>query len=268
MMIYGEKKPKICVLISCMHQSKDIIERTHIQTNVVVINQCDDNSVEEWTFVNYLGELCRAKFISTKERGLSKSRNMAICNAEGDICLICDDDEELVPGYEQLIVKAYESRKNADVITFMFTRKDKTYPGISLKHNLKTLLKTSSVEITFLTRSILDKHIRFDEKMGSGSGNGAGEENMFLMDCKRNGLIMYYFPWTIGKLLSTNSLWFHGYTNTYFENFGWSSRRILGPLLSIGYLFYWITTHRKLYINEMSVFKAAISSFNGWRSKR
>ena len=75
------------ILISCMHQKDaSIIERTGVQSDVVVINQCDHNSIEEFDFINRKGEKCHAKFICTTERGLSRSSNMAIRYAEGDIC--------------------------------------------------------------------------------------------------------------------------------------------------------------------------------------
>ena len=65
------------VLISCMHQ-KDagIIRRSNIQSDVVVINQCNENRREDFTFRNRKGEECKAIVIYTTERGLSRSRNM------------------------------------------------------------------------------------------------------------------------------------------------------------------------------------------------
>lgn len=268
MMGHKEENLIVCALISCMHQEKSIIERTHIQTNVIVVNQCDEESIEEWDFVNVEGKICHAKFISTKERGLSRSRNMAIRNAIGDICLICDDDEELTAGYESIILEAYGSHPEAEVMTFAFNREDKSYSEIPTKHNVKSLLRTSSVEITFRRDVVMEKGIIFDVKMGSGSGNGAGEENMFLMACKRKGLKMFYSPYKIGRLLSTESLWFDGFSSHYFENFGWASRRILGSITSLGYLVYWLIAHRRLYNKDITILNAVKSILKGWRSKR
>ena len=258
----------VCVLISCMNQDKSIIERTHVQSNVVVVNQCNKDDLEEWFFKNAKGQKCHAKFISTKECGLSRSRNMAIRNAIGDICLISDDDEELMEGYEDIINDAYSRQPNADLISFAFDRGDKSFSSVPAKHNLRTLLKTSSVEITFRKEEIVTKEIWFDEKMGSGTGNGCGEENMFLMTCKRKGLQMYYNPQVVGKLLSTESMWFKGFTSQYFENFGWASRRIMGGLTSLMYLVYWIPAHRDLYSRDITSWNATISYLRGWGSKR
>lgn len=262
------KKLSVCVLISCMNQKESIIKRTHVQTDVVVVNQCDDEDFTEWNFVNDKGQTCHAKFISTKERGLSRSRNMAIRNACGDICLLCDDDEELEERYEDIICDAYSAQPNADLISFAFDRNDKNYSSLPGKHKLRSLFRTSSVEITFRRAVIVKEEIGFDEKMGSGTGNGAGEENMFLMTCKRKGLHMYYNPHIIGRLHSNDSMWFKGFNATYFENFGWASRRIMGHITSLVYLAYWIPTHKKLYSGDISPMAAIKSYLKGWKSKR
>lgn len=113
------------ILISCMHQADtSIIERSNVQSDVVVVNQCDHDSVEEFDFVNKKGKTCHAKFICTTERGLSKSRNMAIRNAWGDVCQICDDDEWLADNGEEVILRAYAENPDAALIAFSLIRKD------------------------------------------------------------------------------------------------------------------------------------------------
>lgn len=257
------------LLISCMYQKDtSIVQRTNVQSDVIIVNQCDKDSIEEFDFINKKGLSCHGKFICTTERGLSKSRNMAIRNSWGDVCLICDDDEYLEDDCEEIIVKAYNETPNADIISFAFDREDKCFSSIPAKHNFRSLLKTSSVEISFRREAILEKRIWFDEKMGSGSGNGAGEENMFLMVCRRGGLKMFYNPAIIGKLLSAESQWFRGYIPKYFEDFSWSNRRILGPILSVLYLGYWLVSHRDLFVKDVSFIMAIKSCIKGWTSKR
>ena len=112
----------VCALISCMYQDKSIVSRTKVQTNAVVVNQCDEENVSEYDFTNSYGKTCHVKFISTRERGLSRSRNMAIRNCDDDICIICDDDEELCEGYENLILEGYQYYPSAAVVTFKLNR--------------------------------------------------------------------------------------------------------------------------------------------------
>lgn len=260
----------LILLISCMHEKDtDIIKRSNAQTDVVVINQCDRDSVEEFDFVNKIGKTCHAKFINTTERGLSRSRNMAIDNAWGDICLISDDDERFEDDYEEKILSAYESNPNADFISFACVREGHTYPSDWMKMDIKRILKTSSIQVSFRREAILKNNIRFDVKMGSGTGNGGGEENKFMMDCKRKGLNMLYCPSVITTLLSTNSLWCNGYDEKYFRNRGWASRRIMGKFM--GYLFMWynIYAHRKEFAsNDYSLFRVVNCFHKGFFEKR
>lgn len=259
---------KIEVLISCMNQvDHSIIDRTNVQTDCIVINQTDVESFEEFYFFNKKGDKCRVKFVSTIERGLSRSRNMALNYAEGDICLLCDDDESLVDDYEKRVLDAYSQFPDAGIISFKINRR-KSYPKSICKMNIIRILRTSSVEISINMSINRNLKIRFDELMGAGTGNGAGEENKFLMDCYKKNIPMYYIPVCIASLLDSSSSWFQGYDEKFFKNHGWASRRILGNKLSLVYIFYFIISHYNLYKNDMSLIKALISEVNGWLRRR
>lgn len=242
------------ILISCMHQDKNIIERSNVQSDVVVINQCNENKREEFTFTNKNGRECKALFISTTERGLSRSRNMALRNAWGDICLICDDDETLYDDCEGKILGAYETHPQADVITFALNRADsgKQYPKKEGVLGFRQILRTSSQQISF-KRKLLFKQgeknpcVVFDELMGSGTGNGGGEENKFLLDCKKLGLKLRYIPNIIATVNPGESQWFNGYDEKQLINVGWTSRRMLGILLGSVYAIYFWIRHRYKY---------------------
>lgn len=260
------------LLISCMHQKDHgIIERSNVQSDVVVVNQCDQDSIEEFDFTNKKGRTCHAMFINTTERGLSKSRNMALRNAWGDICLICDDDEVLDDDCEVRILNAYLENPSAGLIAFALIRKDngKKYPQEKGKLGFRQILKTSSLQITFSREQILKHGILFDEKMGSGTGNGGGEENMFMFTIKKNKIAMFYYPDIIATINPSPSQWFKGYTNRYFENLGWTDRRLFGPALGLVYLVYWPIFRRRVYSKDgISVYQALKSSMKGFLSKR
>lgn len=262
---------KLNVLISCMYENDtSIIERSNIQTDAIVVNQCDKDFVEEFDFLNKSGEKCHVKFINTTERGLSRSRNKAIENSWGDICVICDNDEYFNDNYARIIEDAYIKYPNSAIITFQFRYHNgtKPFPKDAKVMSLKDILKTSSQQITFHRNTIINNSILFDEKMGSGTGNGGGEEIKFQNDIRRKGLICMYSPSEIVTLTPSESLWFKGYTKSYFENFGWSTRRAIGALLGALYLFYFTFTHQQLYKNNLSVLSAISSMFKGYFSKR
>ena len=230
---------KLEVLISCMHQKDaSIINRSNIQSDVLIINQCDEEKTEEFLFKNNKGKDCKCRIIYTKERGLSRSRNMALRNATGDICLVCDDDEVLESDYVENIIEAFEDNKNKDIIAFRLNHPKKNYPMKPYNVGLLGSAKIGSVQIAFRKSKIYNK-VWFCEKMGSGTGNGGGEENKFLVDCIRKRLKIMYVPALIGSVAQTQSMWFNGYTEKYWVNRGWVAKMIYGPIL--GYIYLWYT---------------------------
>lgn len=268
-----EQSLSITVLISCMYQTDtSIIQRSNIQTDVVVINQCDKDELQEFDFVNTKGIKCHAKFICTTERGLSRSRNMAINNAWGDICLICDDDEKLEDDYEELIQNAYLAHEKENAILFIVERKDlvngKLHPIKEQKVKLKQLLQSSSVQVTFRREDIINNRIEFDVMLGSGSGNGGGEDNKFLLDIRKKKLNIYYVPVCIGCVMPGNSLWFDGFTEQYMINRGWTTRRSLGSILGLFYIIVFAYRHLSSYRENMSFLKAFCLLMKGYFEKR
>lgn len=144
------------------------------------------------------------RVINSLDRGLSKSRNLAIENAVGTILLIADDDVVYEEGFIGKITKAHNEFKNAAVINFSIlkTRGElmKKYPLVS-KENLSSfdILNTSSIEMT-LKREVLDKiNIRFDESFGLGAIFEIGEEAVFLFDLKNRKQQLVFVPQIIAK---------------------------------------------------------------------
>lgn len=260
---------KVVVLISCMFQKDaSIINRSNIQTDVVIINQCDKDSVEELDFINKKGKSCHAKIVNTTERGLSRSRNLALANAFNEICIICDDDEVFPDNYEDIVISVYDSDSELSIASFALNWDDKIYPKKKLKMTFSKILHTSSQQITFKREKVVDKHIVFDEKMGSGTGNGGGEENKFLLDCKKAGLKMMYFPDVLATINKGESQWFHGYTEKFFCNQGWSVKRLLGSALGYIYIWYYAMRHYKLYNKETTFFSAITNMHKGYFEHR
>ena len=253
------------VLISCMHQTDaSIIERTKVQSDVLVVNQCSVDKQDSFEFYNTKSELCRANVFYTTERGLSRSRNMAIKNATGDICLICDDDEILDNNYVEIITSAFEEYPEVDVLTFMVNSpQKKSYPTKTKKVGYIGAMKTASWQIAFRRQSIVDKNIRFDEKMGSGTGNGCGEENKFLFDCLKKGLKIRYIPCLIASVAQTDSKWFNGFTNAFFYNRGYSNRRLLGIPLAWLYGVYYSVMKYGEYSADNSFWNALLYQLMG-----
>ena len=105
---------KIQILVATMHQKDySLLDRLNVQSDAVVVNQCD---IEDINLFEYKGH--KVLWINSIERGLSRSRNMALRNASADICVLCDDDERLSDGYPEMIKNAYSDVPKADFIVF------------------------------------------------------------------------------------------------------------------------------------------------------
>ena len=262
---------KLTYLISCMNQEdSSIIKKTGIQSDVVVINQCNKNKIEEFDFKNTAGRICHAKFICTTQRGLSKSRNMAIRYADGDICQICDDDQTVIENGEAIITKVYEDNPKSGVIAFALNRLDgnKQYPTKRQPLKFQQILRTNSLQITFRRNIIIENNVFFDEKMGSGTGNGGGEENKFLLDCRSKGINLLYSPEVIGTVLPSQSQWFNGYNIEFMRNQGWTSRRTMGFFIGLIYIIRYGLCHHHLYKSNLSYFKAMKGLISGFFEER
>lgn len=206
------------VLLSIMNTDNyKYIDTLNIKSNCVVINQTNCKNFLEIQRKNQ-----RIKFISTKERGLSRSRNMAIRNSDSDICILCDNDIEYIKGYEKVIEKAFSKYIEYDVILFFVqsSPNKKLYYDKPKEMNWISVNKFYSPEIAFRRKKILENNIFFDEKFGAGSKFRMGEENIFLYDCLRKNLKILYLPIKIAEERTEVSTWFKGYTNSYFYDRG------------------------------------------------
>ena len=212
---------KLEVLMSVMHQSDfSLAYKSNIQSDLLIINQCDRDGYDE---IEENG--CLWRMISTTERGLSKSRNMAINNARGDICLLCDDDETFFDGYKEGILSAYKEIGDADSVVFNINRINyamkKTYYKISSIRRVPKYRGYGSPMLSFRLNKILENNILMNTTFGSGSQWGGGEEILFEQEIQEKGLKMYEHPYTIATIdYASGASWFNGYDEKYFYNLG------------------------------------------------
>jgi glycosyltransferase involved in cell wall biosynthesis len=200
------------ILVSTMNQKDmSLPKKMNLTTDAIIINQSDRVEREEIIINNH-----KIRMHSNKERGLSKSRNRAVENAIGDICLIADDDVTYYDNIEKQITNIVE--KNPETSVFIFNL-DKHRPKKlkSFQLNFLDILKVSSVQIAFKRKAVVDNNIRFLENFGTGSGKVlSGEENIFLNECLKKKLKICYYPVTIGYMNDSPSSWFSGQNEKYF----------------------------------------------------
>ncbi len=243
--------------------NEDYIDTLNITSDAVVINQCDREERRELTRDVKDGTAQHVTYIESTGRGLSVSRNMALKEARGDICILCDNDVEYLPDYEKRITDAFSRHPDADLIVFYIKRKEKpvpNYPKVKRMGYL-SVLKIFSPEIAFRRESIDD--IKFDERFGAGSGRYLmGEENIFLYDCLKKGLKIYYEPVMIASLREEESTWFKGYDETFFVSRG-ANYAAMSKAGSLVLILQFALRKRSLYKDTLSMGAALKYMFTG-----
>ena len=254
---------KIDVLLSAMWlEDYRYIGRLHITGNCVVINQCDREREQRLTANGR--EIC---YVETRERGLSKSRNMALEYSDADICILCDNDVQYVEGYEDIIARSFAKHAEADVIVFFVKGEAKPRPYYRSEQylNYVTVLKVGSPEIAFRRRSLENFH--FHELFGAGSVFSSGEENLLLYECLKRGLKILYLPLHIADLFPSESTWFQGYTEKLFRDKGACYAAMAGKCAGLLRWQFLLRKHKQ-YKDCVSLWRAAACMREGQRLYR
>ncbi|MEK3769944.1 glycosyltransferase [Paenibacillus sp. FSL R5-0887] len=251
------------VLVSTMGQyDYSLIDKMNIQSDVVVINQSDENAEH---ILEKDGK--NIKWISSTQRGLSRSRNMALENSKSEICLLADDDLEYLMDYEKTILSQFELYEEADIIAFQVEGIEgsfKQYSNKSYNVNYLTSMKISSVEVAFRLDSIKKNGLNFNELFGAGSKYFMGEENIFLMNCLKCGLKIRYVPIKIANLHIGQSTWFKGFNKEYLLNRG-AAFTAMSQRLSLFFIIQFAIRKIDLFDNEITKCQAVKYMLEGKR---
>jgi GR25 family glycosyltransferase involved in LPS biosynthesis len=163
--------------------------------NIIIINQTTENNL-----LHTDNELI--KVYNVFEKGLSKSRNLALENATKKLLVIADDDVIFCKNFQENILEAFNTFTNHDGFRFQFLNHQgnlaKKYPT-AFQSKLSTFetLNTSSVELVFKSESLKNAKISFDENFGLGTNFPIGEEAIFVSDLIKKGLKIGFVPQVI-----------------------------------------------------------------------
>ncbi|KAF2341461.1 glycosyltransferase family 2 protein [Flavobacterium tistrianum] len=192
------KESDIEILISTMNQDSldfliPMFPYSHFSNfSILIINQTQKEKILTSDYSNI-------RVINSFEKGLAKSRNLALENAIGKILVIADDDIVYKDGFAVKIIDTYNKFPEAAVINFEAENTGgnliKKYP-LDFKPNLSIfdILNASSIEMTLSKKSIDETKIRFDENFGLGAVFEIGEEAIFLSDLKANQKQLVFEP--------------------------------------------------------------------------
>ena len=196
MNITSKSKEQLEVLISTMNRnSLEFLDAMFIHNDrsefkILIINQTREDCILESDQFNI-------RVINSFEKGLSRSRNLALENAISTIVLISDDDVVYENGFHNTILKAFNEKPDACLINFKaknFEEKPyRSYPNSDLKHNSKTIKGVISWEIALNLNNLKKLNIKFDERFGLGSEFETAEEYLFAREViVKNGMSYFY----------------------------------------------------------------------------
>lgn len=210
---------QINMLISAVNANPEaLLEKMRPECDAVLVNQCNTNGEEAISVNN-----CRIRVFHRNERGVGKSRNLAMEKAAGDIWLFCDDDIEYAPGYCEGILKKFREHPEADMIIFNLEvcPERRTYWNEGFrKIHWYNRGRYGACSVAVRRESLMRTGVRFSELFGGGAKYSNGEDSLFLKECAAAGLKMYADDFVIGKEAAGESTWFHGYTEKFFFDRG------------------------------------------------
>ena len=260
---------KVQILVSTMNQNDySLLDKLNIQTDAVIVNQHNHYSYD---IFDYNGH--RVEWICVNERGLSRSRNLALSKATGDICVLVDDDEQLRTEYPEIIRRAFSFYPNADVIAFNIAsignKSNRYYNKKNRRLHRYNSMRYGSARIVFRRQSVVKEQIGFAILFGAGSFFSSGEDSIFLSTCFNKGLKVYAWSEVIADIEDEygTSSWFSGYNKKYFVDKG-AVYAAMTKYFAIGYCLYFAIRHKKVYSNTVSFSQAMKWMLDGTRMYR
>ena len=212
---------KLEILLATMNQPDDsLLDTMGVASDVIVCNQ----NTESTGFRRYERKGRTVRWYDFQEKGVGLNRNNALHRAQGDICLLADDDVVYYEGYEAMILSAFERFPKADLIFFNIespTGEKRTLDPRPKRVSLLNCGRYGAVRIAFRRMSVIKHAVSFNQLFGGGCMFTAGEDTMFIRACLKKGLRAVAVPDCILRLSDLRpSTWFEGYNQKFFEDFG------------------------------------------------
>lgn len=200
---------KISILVSTygvgIYRMPMLILPMRADVEYVIVHQSVGNDVfnisEEETLKDLLNRP-DVKYVHQNCKGITKSRNLALQKATGDILVIADDDVTYKNEYFELIKSKFQENHDLDIALFQIKTSDVEIPfkdyGINEFVIRNSLYPIASIEICISRKAYEAGRLYFDERFGVGSKKIIGsEETVFLHLAVEQKLKIKYFPYPI-----------------------------------------------------------------------
>ena len=175
----------------------DNIPRSSEKLKIIIIHQTE--TPEKYLdIVSSINEFPHLTYVHSYERGVTKSRNLAISKSTSDIILFCDDDVTYEPDIYEVLIESYSINPDFEVLTFAYKKENlEGFGRFSKKsyiHNRKTILSVGTIEVSCKRTFIQSKNIKFPLNLGAGSQYYLCDEPVFMSRVLDNGGKAKYIP--------------------------------------------------------------------------
>ena len=138
---------RIQILVSGVNQDIKVLpKKMNIQSDAVVVNQCQENSELEADYKKDGEDTLRIKWLNRNERGIGLSRNLALDNADHEFLQFADEDIVYDEGYTSLVEKEFDDHPAADMILFNVKAQERDLPQYRFcQSQLEKLRKISCI---------------------------------------------------------------------------------------------------------------------------
>lgn len=247
------------VLVSTVNQTDhSLLERMNIQSDAVVVNQCNRSGEECFRYNGHL-----IKWISMPERGIGLSRNTCLMHATADIVLFADDDIKYQDGYAEAVISVFENNTDADVICFNIKLENSTknIGGHRDNKDSKRLSAFNSMRygatlIAARRKALFRERIAFSLLFGGGAQFNSGEDSIFVKDCLDAGLKLYSDIYCLGSVDDSQSSWYKGINDKFFIDRGMVYASSFPKISFFIFVYYaWRLSRLDKAYNSLKIFK-------------
>ena len=138
---------------------------------------------------------------TSNEKGVAKSRNVVLDNAQTKYLLFADDEITFLSDGIKSAIAYLESNPNCDLVLAQAVDTKgllrKAYPKAETKLTRFNSAKAATYEMIVRVETVREKNISFDENFGAGADNYLGDEYIFITDLLKKGGKATFLPVTI-----------------------------------------------------------------------
>lgn len=247
------------ILVASVNAScRELAVKMNIDSDAVIVNQCDRDDAYEFELNGN-----KVKVLERNERGVGRSRNLALENSDAEFVMFSDQDVVYDEGYKVKLLEEFANHPEADLIFFnMRVREDRrTYWNDSFKRVGKANFgRYGAISIAARRKALIDTGVKYSLLFGGGAKYSNGEDSLFIKDLLNKGLRMYASPVCLGEEVDEGSTWFNGYNEKFFTDRGVLFYYLYGPLAGLYAI--------RFALTKKDFFKGEIGSKEGYRLLR